>query len=641
MAVEAQQETLGFQTEVKQLLNLMINALYSNKEIFLRELISNASDAADKLRYESLEDKALLEGGADLKIHVAFDKEAKTITISDNGVGMTREEVIANLGTIARSGTKAFMSNLTGDQAKDSQMIGQFGVGFYSAFIVAHKVEVFTRRAGLTAEHGVYWSSEGEGDYVIKNIEKADRGSSIVLHIKADEEEFLDNYRLKNIITKYSDHIAIPITMDKVETIEPETKEGEEAKADAPKEEKITQETVNQATALWTVPKSKIKDDEYQGLYKHISHDFEDALTWAHNKVEGSLEYTSLLFLPGRAPFDLWNREAKHGLKLYVQRVFIMDEAEQFMPMYLRFIKGVVDTNDLPLNVSRELLQNNRTITKMRAALVKRTLSMLEDLAEKDAEKYAKFWSAFGQVLKEGPAEDMANKDRIAKLLRFASTQADTDAQVVSFADYVSRMKDGQEAIYYITAESFEAAKFSPHLEIFRKKGIEVLLLSDRVDEWLVSHLTEFDGKKLQSVAKGDLNLGDMEDEVTKEQKEKAKDEFDSVIKQMTEVLGDKVKEVRLTYRLTDSPSCVVVEEHEMGAHMQRIMEAAGQSMGQTKPIFEVNPEHDLVQRIRTEADDDRFAEWTHLLFEQAVLAEGGHLDNPAQFVSRMNKLLA
>ena len=641
MTVEAQQETLGFQTEVKQLLHLMIHALYSNKEIFLRELISNASDAADKWRYESLKDKALLEGGADLKIHVAFDKEAKTITIVDNGIGMTREEVIDNLGTIARSGTKAFLSNLTGDQAKDSQMIGQFGVGFYSAFIVASKVEVFTRRAGLAENQGVYWCSEGEGEYVIKNIEKTDRGTTIVLHIKKDEEELLDSNRLRNIITKYSDHIAIPITMDKTETIEPEVKEGETADKDAPKETTIVQETVNQATALWTVPRSQITDEEYQTLYKHISHDFEDALAWAHNKVEGSLEYTSLLFLPARAPFDLWNREAQHGLKLYVQRVFIMDEAEQFMPMYLRFIKGIIDTNDLPLNVSRELLQNNRTITKMRLALVKRTLSMLEELAEKDAEKYAKFWSAFGQVLKEGPAEDFANKDRVAKLLRFASTQADTNAQVVSFADYVSRMKEGQEAIYYITAESFEAAKYSPHLEIFRKKGIEVLLLAERVDEWLVSHLTEFEGKKLQSVAKGDLNLGDMEDEAAKEKKEKAKDEFDSVIKQMTEVLGDKVKEVRLTYRLTDSPSCIVVEEHEMGAHMQRIMEAAGQALGKTKPIFEVNPEHDLVQRIKTEADDERFSEWTHLLFEQAVLAEGGHLDNPAQFVSRMNRLLA
>lgn len=633
MSVQAQQETRGFQTEVKQLLHLMINSLYSNKEIFLRELISNASDAADKLRFEALSDNALYEDDGELRIKIVFDKEAKTITLSDNGIGMSREEVIENLGTIARSGTKEFISNLSGDQAKDSNMIGQFGVGFYSAFIIAKKVEVLTRRAGLTSEHGVYWSSEGEGDYVIKNVEKATRGTIIILHLREGEDEFLDNYRLKNIITKYSDHIAIPIVMDKVETSE--AKEGEE------KVETIVEETVNQATALWTLPKSKISNEEYVGLYKHISHDFDEPLTWAHNKVEGSLEYTSLLYLPGRAPFDLWNREAQHGLKLYVQRTFIMDDADQFMPMYLRFMKGIVDTNDLPLNVSREILQNNRVMEKMRAALVKRSLGMLADLAENDQEKYAKFWGEFGQVLKEGPGEDFANKEQIAKLLRFSSTDKDTSAQDVSFDDYISRLNEGQDVIYYITADSYEAAKNSPHLEIFRKKGIEVLLLSDRVDEWLVAHLTEYAGKKLQSVAKGDLDLGDMDDEETKKEQEKTKDEFDSVIKQMKEVLGDKVKEVRITHRLTDSPSCVVVEDNEMGAHMQRLMQAAGQNIGETKPIFEVNPEHNLVQSLKEEADDDRFNEWTHLLFEQAVLAEGGHLENPAQFVQRMNRLLA
>jgi molecular chaperone HtpG len=633
MSVQAQQETLGFQTEVKQLLHLMINSLYSNKEIFLRELVSNASDAADKLRFEALSDNALYENDGELRIKIVFDKEARTITLSDNGIGMSREEVIANLGTIARSGTKEFISNLSGDQAKDSNMIGQFGVGFYSSFIIAMKVEVITRRAGLTAEHGVYWSSEGEGDYVIKNVEKATRGTMIILHLREGEDEFLDNHRLKNIITKYSDHIAIPIVMDKVETTE--GKEGEE------KVETIVEETVNQATALWTLPKSKISKEEYVGLYKHISHDFDEPLSWAHNKVEGSLEYTSLLFLPGRAPFDLWNREAQHGLKLYVQRTFIMDDADQFMPMYLRFMKGIVDTNDLPLNVSREILQNNRVMEKMRAALVKRSLGMLADLAEKDQEKYAKFWGEFGQVLKEGPGEDFANKEQIAKLLRFASTGKDATAQETSFDDYISRFTEGQDVIYYITADSFEAAKNSPHLEIFRKKGIEVLLLSDKVDEWLVSHLTEYAGKKLQSVAKGDLDLGDMDDEESKKEQEKTKDEFDSVIKQMKEVLGDKVKDVRITHRLTDSPSCVVVEDNEMGAHMQRLMQAAGQNIGETKPIFEVNPEHNLVQNLKVEADDDRFNEWTNLLFEQAVLAEGGHLENPAQFVQRMNRLLA
>lgn len=634
MSVQAQQETLGFQTEVKQLLNLMINSLYSNKEIFLRELISNASDASDKLRYEALEDSALLGQDSELKIWVSFDKDAKTITIRDNGIGMNREEVIKNLGTIAHSGTRQFLNNLTGDKAKDSNMIGQFGVGFYSAFIVAKEVEVTSLRAGLTAEHGVYWSSAGEGDYTVKNIEKTDRGTTIVLHLKEEGEEFLDYYRLKNVITKYSDHIAIPIIMSKVTT------EGEKENI----KEKVVEETVNQAKALWTLPKSDIKDEDYQALYKHISHDFEDALSFAHNKVEGSMEYTSLLYIPARAPFDLWNREGQRGLKLYIQRVFIMDEADQFMPMYMRFIKGIVDTNDLPLNISREILQHNKVIDKMRTALVKRVLSMLEELAENDTEKYAKFWSQFGQVIKEGPGEDFANRERIANLLRFATTHQDNAVQSVSLKDYIARMKEGQDKIYYITAESFEAAKYSPHLEIFRKKGIEVVLLSERVDEWLTSHLTEFEGKKLVSVAKGDLDLGSMADEIPKEEKEQKESDFDSVIKQMKEVLGDKVKDVRLTYRLTDSPSCVVADENEMGLHMRRLMEAAGQSFmgaGGDKPIFEINPDHHLVQQVKKEADDDRFKEWTFLLFEQAVLAEGGHLDNPAQFVARMNRLLA
>jgi molecular chaperone HtpG len=640
MTVTDQKETLGFQTEVKQLLHLMINSLYSNKEIFLRELISNASDAADKLRFEAISDSALLEDDADIKIQVSFDKEARTITIKDNGIGMSREEVIQNLGTIARSGTKEFISNLTGDQSKDSNMIGQFGVGFYSAYIVADNVDVFSRRAGLTHEHGVHWSSEGEGEYTIENVERAERGTEIVLHIKEAEIEFVDDWRLRSVITKYSDHIALPIEMLKIVT--PTESDDKDDKKDADKAEQAPEfETINQAKALWVLPKSQIKDEDYQALYKHISHDFEAALSWAHNKVEGSLEYTSLLYLPGKAPFDLWNREGQRGLKLYVQRVFIMDDADQFLPMYLRFVKGVVDTNDLPLNVSRELLQNNRVTEKMRSALVKRSLTMLEDLAKKDADKYAKLWAEFGQVLKEGPAEDFANKDRVAKLFRFASTDKDTAEQVVSLDDYIKRMQTGQDAIYYVTAESFEAAKFSPHLEIFRQKGIEVLLFSDRVDEWLVSHLPEYDGKKLQSVAKGDLDLGDLEDKDVKEEHKKAETEFEAIIKQMQEVLGDKVKEVRVTHRLTDSPSCVVVDNNEMNMQMQRIMQAAGQEMPAAKPIFEVNPKHRLVQHLKDEQDDEIFAEWTHLLFEQGLLSEGGALDNPAQFVSRMNRLLA
>ncbi len=634
MTFAAQSETRGFQTEVKQLLHLMINSLYSNKEIFLRELISNASDAIDKLRYTALSDSALYENDTTLAIYVTFDATAKTITIRDNGIGMTRDEVITNLGTIAHSGTKEFLSKLSGDKSKDNQLIGQFGVGFYSAFIVADRVEVLTRKAGMTEENGVHWTSEASSEYTIENIKHAQRGTTIVLHLKEDASEFLDKYRLKTIITKYSDHIALPIMMEK-DVEENKDKDKKEDKAAVPEFE-----VVNQAKALWTIEKSKIKDEDYKELYKHISHDFNEPLAWVHNKVEGSMEYISLLYLPARAPFDLWNRDGQRGLKLYVQRVFVMDDAEQFLPMYLRFIKGVIDTKDLPLNISREILQNDRVTDKLRGALVKRVLSLLEELAEKEPEKYQKFWEAFGSVLKEGPGEDFANKDRIAKLLRFASTHTDTSAQTTTLTEYISRMKPGQDKIFYVSAESFEAAKNSPHLEVFRQKGIEVLLLSDRVDEWWLGHLTEFESKKFQSVAKGDLDLGSLDDEETKEEIKKETDEFESVLKQMKEVLGDKVKEVRISHRLTSSPSCVVADDNDMGIHMQRIMQAAGQDFGMSKPIFEVNPKHVLISNIKTEADDDRFAEWTKLLFEQAVLAEGGHLDNPAEFVQRMNKLL-
>lgn len=599
----------------------------------MRELVSNASDAIDKLRYEALSDNALYEDDPNLAIYLTMDKSAKTITIRDNGIGMTRDEVIENLGTIAHSGTKEFLSKMTGDKAKDNQLIGQFGVGFYSAFIVADRVEVFTRRAGLSHEHGVHWSSDASAEYVIENSEHKQRGTTIVLHLKENASEFLESYRLRSIITKYSDHIALPIMMEK--EVAPSEDKDKQEETSAPEFE-----VVNQAKALWTLEKSKIKDEDYKALYKHISHDFEDPLSWVHNKVEGSMEYISLLYIPTRAPFDLWNRDGQRGLKLYVQRVFIMDDAEQFLPMYLRFVKGVIDTKDLPLNVSREILQNDRVTDKLRGALVKRVLGLLEELSEKETEKYQKFWQAFGSVLKEGPGEDFANKDRIAKLLRFATTHDDSEAQSHSLADYTKRMKDGQDKIYYVTAESFEAAKNSPALEVFRQKGIEVLLLSDRVDEWLISHMTEFEGKKLQSVAKGDLDLGQLEDEETKEEKKKDTDEFESVLKQMKEVLGDKVKEVRISHRLTSSPSCVVADENDMGIHMQRIMQAAGQNFGMSKPIFEINPKHPLLVSIKTESDDERFAEWTNLLFEQAVLAEGGHLDNPAEFVQRMNKLL-
>lgn len=623
-------ETLGFQTEVKQLLHLVIHSLYSNKEIFLRELISNASDAADKLRFAALSEPALYEDDPDLKVTVTFDKEARTLTIADNGIGMSRQEVIDNLGTIAKSGTKEFLASLTGDQAKDAQLIGQFGVGFYSAFIVADKVTVTTRRAGVCAAEGVRWESTGEGEYAIETIDHPKRGTEIILHLKQDEDEFLDDWRLRHIIRKYSDHIMLPVQMKKSAPI---TEEGQENTA----AEEF--ETVNKATALWTLPRNEIKDEEYQEFYKHISHDFDDPLVWSHNKVEGKQEYTSLLYIPKRAPFDLWNREKQHGLKLYVRRVFIMDDADQFLPLYLRFVKGVIDSNDLPLNISREILQSNKQIDSMRSALTKRVLSLLEKLAQDDKEKYDAFWSEFGAVLKEGPGEDFANKEQIAKLLRFASTHTDEAVQNVSLDDYISRMKPEQDKIYYITADTFAAAKSSPHLEIFRKKGIEVLLLSERVDEWLVAHLHEYAGKSLQSVAKGALDLGKLEDENQEEQK-KVEDEFESVIKQVKEVLADKVKDVRITHRLTESPACLVADEHEMNMHMQRILKAAGQNIPTTKPIFELNPTHPLVQRLKSEQDDSRFSEWTHILFDQATLAEGAQLDDPAQFVKRLNGLL-
>jgi len=635
MSVHPQQETLSFQTEVKQLLHLVVHSLYSNKEIFLRELISNASDAADKLRFEALSDTALYEDDAELKVFVTFDEKARTITIRDNGIGMSRDEVIENLGTIAKSGTKDFLAQLTGDQKKDAHLIGQFGVGFYSAFIVADKVVVTTRRAGLTSEHGVRWESAGAGDYIIANVEKKSRGTEITLHLKEGEDDFLNEWRLRTIITKYSDHINLPILMPKLSDSKTETTSSE-------------WEVVNRATALWTLPKNSITEEQYKEYYKQIAHDFEDPLMWAHNQVEGgNLDYISLLYLPARASMDLWQREQQHGLKLYVQRVFIMDQVAQFIPNYLRFVRGIVDTNALPLNISREILQDNPVIPRLRAALVKRILDMLDKLAADEPEKYAMFWQQFGNVLKEGPSEDFANRNRIAKLLRFSSTHTDSPEQTVSFDDYLKRMKPEQKKIYYITAESFNTAKSSPHLEIFRQKGIEVILLYDRIDEWLVGHLSEFDGKPLQSVAKGDVALDEMtgtdnknEKEVQQQKEEKFKSEFDEMIKRVKSVLGDQVKEVRLSHRLTSSPTCLVVDEHDMGSQLQRLLKAAGQDVAEVKPIFELNPEHPLIAQLKIKSDDATFQEWVHILFDQAILAEGGQLKDPATFVQRMNKLL-
>ena len=648
MTVITQKETLGFQTEVTQLLHLLAHSLYSNEEVFLRELIANASDAADKLRFESLTDKQLLEDdGSELKIWIDIDKVKQTITLRDNGIGMSRQEVIENLGTIAKSGTKEFLKQMTADKAKASNLIGQFGVGFYSAFVVADKVTVLTRRAGLNHDEGVYWESTGEGEYNIQTINKPLRGTEIILHLKKDKKEFLEDYRLRNIITKYSDHIILPIVMQVEEEVEIEADEKETGKKEEegenkkPKTQKILkQEIVNKASALWTLPKSNITEEQYTELYKHISHDFEGPLVWAHNKVEGKLEYISLLYIPSRAPFDLMNRDRKQGIKLYVQRVFIMDDAEQLMPSYLRFVKGIIDSSDLPLNVSRELLQNSKVIESMRTASIKRVLEMLEKLGTEDKEKYASFWKQFGAVMKEGPAEDFANKELIAKLLRFASTHNNNEVQDVSFEDYIGRMKEGQDKIYYITAETFAAAKNSPHLEIFRKKGIEVLLFSERVDEWLVSHLTEFTGKPLQSVAKGDLDFAGLEDEQEKEKQKEATTEFESVIKQMQEVLGEKVKEVKLTHRLTDSPACLVADQYGMSINLQRMLKEAGQGMPASKPTLELNPEHPLVLKLKQEQNEALFAEWTQVLFDQSLLAEGGQLEDPASFVKRLNGLL-
>ena len=620
MGVDAHKETLGFQAEVRQLLDLMIHALYSNKEIFLRELISNGSDAADKLRFEALTDDALYEGDSDLKIRVAYDKDARTITVSDNGIGMSRAEVIDNIGTIAKSGTRQFLTALTGDQARDLRLIGQFGVGFYSSFIVADKVTLTTRRAGLGPEHGVRWESAGQGEYVIETVEKKTRGTDVTLHLRAGEDEFLDGWRLRAIIHKYSDHITLPIVM----------------KAEAKDED----ETVNKASALWARPKSEIKQEEYDEFYTHVAHDFETPLAHVHSRVEGKQEYISLLYIPQRAPFDLWDREARHGIKLYVRRVFIMDDAEQLMPNYLRFVRGVIDSNDLPLNISREILQHNRDIDAIRSGSVKKILDLLADMADKDKEKYAKFWGEFGRVLKEGIVEDTANRERLAGLLRFSSTHADQETPDVTLADYVSRMKPEQDKIYYVTAETFAAARHSPHLEIFRKKGIEVLLMHDRVDEWVVMHLTEFGGKPLQSVAKGALDLGKLEDQEEKQQHEQAAAEFKELLEKIRKALDGQVKDVRLTHRLTNSPACLVADEADIGANMERLLKAAGQNAPASKPILEINPTHPIVTRLKAEADAKRFDDWTRILHDQALLAEGGELEDPGSFVTRLNGLL-
>ncbi len=695
MTVEAHKETLGFQTEVNQLLKLMIHSLYSNKEIFLRELVSNASDAIDKLRFEAISESKLYENDSELKIILAYDKEAKTITISDNGIGMSRDEVVDNIGTIAKSGTKQFMEALSGDQKKDAHIIGQFGVGFYSAFIVADEVSLKTRRAGTDADNAVLWTSQGEGEFSIETVNKESRGTEITLHLRDDADEFLEPARIRTIIKTYSDHITIPIEMLKEpepempkmdgmdgadataedETVVDET--GEEVKEDA-KEDKVEYEVVNSASALWTRNKTDITEEEYSEFYKHVGHDFEDPLTHIHNKVEGKYEYTSLLYIPKRAPFDLWDRDRKHGIKLYVRRVFIMDETEKLMPNYLRFVRGIIDSNDLPLNVSREILQGSKILDSIRSGSVKKVLGSLQKLANADdKEAYTTFWKEFGRVIKEGPGEDFGNRDKIAKLIRFASTDKDTDEQVVSLDDYISRMpktdetdskkvddtksedkkaddadteskddaeakddKGSQKAIYYITADSFAAAKSSPHLEIFRKKGIEVLLLSDRVDEFLMSSLPEFEGIELKSIARGELDLGDLENEDEKKEQEKSEEEFKDFVTKVKDALGDDVKEVRLTHRLTGSPACLVTGDHDMSANLERMLKQAGQDVMGHKPIFEINPTHPLVVRLKTETDGDRFTDWSKILFDQALLSEGGQLEDPATFVSRLNKML-
>ena len=628
MEQAATRQTLGFQAEVKQLLSLMIHSLYSNKEIFLRELISNASDAADKLRFEALANPALYETDPDLKITLRIDKEARTLTISDNGIGMSREEVIANIGTIAKSGTKEFLATLTGDQQKDAKLIGQFGVGFYSSFIVAEKVTLVTRRAGLPAAQGVRWESDGSGEYAIEPFERRARGTEVTLHLREGEDELFEPWHIKSIVRKYSDHIGLPILLAGESKVDPVTKEFMPGK----------EETLNQASALWARPKAEITEEQYKEFYKHVGHDFEDPLAWAHARVEGRQSYTQLLYLPARAPFDLWDRQARHGVRLYVKRVFILEDSENLMPGYLRFVRGVIDAEDLPLNVSREILQESRDVEAIRAGCVKRVLGLLEDLASNQAEKYATFWREFGRAFKEGVGEDAANREKIAKLLRFSSTHAETEAQAVSLADYVSRLKAGQDKIWYVTADSFAAARSSPHLEVFRRKGIEVLLLGERVDEWLVAHLTEFEGKKLASVARGGLDLGDLADAEEKKSGDEKRKEFRELTEKIKEALGERVKEVRVTQRLTDSPACLVSDENEMSANLARILKAAGQKAPESKPILEINPDHPIVLRLRGE--EARFADWAALLHEQALLAEGAALEDPAGFVKRMNSLL-
>jgi molecular chaperone HtpG len=623
-------ETLAFQTEVKQLLQLMIHSLYSNREIFLRELISNASDAADKLRFEAVTTPSLFESDSDLKIRVSFDKDANTLTISDNGIGMSREEVIANIGTIAKSGTKEFFAKLSGDEKKDANLIGQFGVGFYSAFIVADNVTLTTRRAGTAASEGVRWESKGDGEFSLEAVEKIDRGTEIVLHLKDDAKDFLDDWRLKSVIRKYSDHIQLPIVMKKSEW-------DQEKQVQVVKDE---DETINKANAIWTRQKSEITDEQYQEFYKHVSHDWQPPLAWTHAKVEGRQEYTELLYVPSQVPFDMFDREHKHGLKLYVKRVFIMEDAEQLLPRYLRFIKGIVDSNDLPLNVSREILQESKDVDAIRAGCVKKVLSLLDDLAENDKEKYIKFWDAFGRVFKEGIGEDHANKERIAKLARFHSTHESGVTQAVSFADYIGRMKHGQEKIYYVTADNLVAAQNSPHLEVFKKKGIEVLLLIESVDEWWLGSLDEMDGKKLQSVAKGDLDLGALADDAEKKATEKIAEDLKPLIEKIKASLGERVKDVRVTDRLTESPACLVVDENELSGNLERMLKAAGQKVNAVKPILEINPDHALVKKIQAEQASSRFDDLSLVLFEQSLLAEGGQLEDPAGFVKRVNLLM-
>jgi molecular chaperone HtpG len=622
MNVKSKKETLGFQTEVRQLLDIMIHSLYSNKEIFLRELISNASDAADKLRFEALSDEGLYEGDGELKIWVSYDKDARTVSIRDNGVGMSREEVIEHIGTIAKSGTRNFFESLTGDQAKDAQLIGQFGVGFYSSFIVADTVTLVTRRAGFGPEHGVQWESKGEGDFTIETVSRPTRGTEVILHLRDGEDEFLDGNRLRTIIGKYSDHISLPILM---------RKEGKDAGDE--------EETINSATALWTRSKNEIKEDEYHEFYKHVAHDFEAPLAYLHSRVEGKMEYTSLLFIPARAPFDLWDRTSRHGVKLYVRRIFVMDDAEQLMPTYLRFVRGVVDSNDLPLNISREILQKNKQIDAIRSGSVKKVLGVLDNIASNDAEKYATFWKQFGRVLKEGLIEDSKNQESLSKLLRFSSTHADSDEQTVSLEEYLGRMKEDQESIYYITAESLATAKNSPHLEIFKEKGVEVLLMTDEVDEWVVTHLTEFQGKSLKSVSKGALDLGKLEGDDEKSKAKQAESEHKDIVDRIYKSLGERVKEVRISHRLTSSPACLVADEHEIGAHLERLLKATGQQISGSKPIMELNPEHPIVKRLGEESNAQRFDDWAHILFDQALLSEGGQPDDPAGFVKRLNEM--